>query len=311
MCRRLASSCIVALKMEFQSESTKKLVFVYFLFSQVLITNSVPGKLSNWMMFAVTSIMDMYLHAITTKHADYVFITQPPTELLCNPHTTNDASSDIGLECSIGIIGKDLLPVETRIVWFRRTPSNSAGEQLCETEVSLLMAALPAQSVLLRSTVHLRATLLGDLTGEYWCRVAKTIQNGRTALSSNSSVLSISNSQYYRDRNLGSCDNGAIFLDISASHQSVNFSLSAITTEQFRCPLCSNCTDDVDTITLSRMWVIIIVPVISAVLIMTFLVLLIALITTCIQKRRSTKKHPSTIGGLCRSLCFCNVLVCS
>lgn len=254
-------------------------------------------------------LLACYIYNITTKHADYIFITQPPTELLCNPHST--ASSDIGLECSISIIGKDQLPVETRIVWFRRTPSNSADEQLCETDISLLIAASPstsAQSVLLRSTVHLRATLLGDLTGEYWCRVAKTIKIGQTVtvLSNNSSVLSVGNSQYYSDNNLDNCDNGTIFLDISTSHQSVEFSSSSITTEDFLCASGSNSTDDVpsepeeidDSFTLSRMWVYILAPIIAVVLIVTFLFLLIALITTCIQKRDPTKKHPSKIGGL-------------
>ena len=47
---RLASICITALRMDFQRESTRKIVvFLSFLFSRVLITNSIPGKL--WMIF--------------------------------------------------------------------------------------------------------------------------------------------------------------------------------------------------------------------------------------------------------------------
>ena len=250
---------------------------------------------------------------ITIEHADYVFITQPPTELPCNPHSTD--SSDIGLECSIEIIGKDRLPLDTRIVWFRRTPPIYVNEQLCEADISLLMAALPsisAQSVRLRSIVRLRATLLGNLTGEYWCQIAKTIRGDRTVLSNNSSVLSINNSQYYSDNGLDYCDNGAIFLEVSTS-QRVDFISSSTTTEEFLCPLSSNSTDTPtcsgpeginDSFILSRMWVYILVPVVAAVLVMVFLFLLIALIKTCIQKRDSMKKNPSKTGGLCRSLCF-------
>lgn len=188
-------------------------------------------------------------------------------------------------------------------MWFRRKP-NDEEVQLCETDIATLMAATPftgAQSVLLRSVVQLRASQLGDLSGEYWCQVAKTIEGDQTILSNSSSVLSIRSSQYYK--HLDNCKVGSVFLEISFTSPSVEFSSPPVTTEEF---FCSNSTADGpsvepervdDSFILPRMWVYILAPVIAAVLILIFLILLIA---TCVQKRGSKRKHPSIIGRSCQ-----------
>jgi hypothetical protein len=168
------------------------------------------------------------------------------------------------------------------------------------------------KSVGLRSIIEIRASSLRDLIGEYWCQVAKAGPNGSTLLSNQSTVLEIYMRTYYRDKDLSRCEADTIFLELSTSLQSVEFSSSISSpliadnapcpTDQTQSSSESNITVDPDSIsgedsfTLSRMWVYILVPVIATLLIFLFLFLLIALVATCFQKRDPKKRLPSTIG---------------
>ena len=206
-------------------------------------------------------------------------------------------------------------------MWFKRPLNSDVEEQLCESDVTTLMAVSPlfgsGPTLLIRSIVELVVNDLGDLTGEYWCQVAKTLNKDQTLLSNRSSVLSISNSNYYYEKNLAQCVSGSIFLEINLPIQ-VEF--SSISSSVKVCPVDSNSnttiraipTDDDgveentdDSFLLSRMWVYILVPVIATILIFMFLLLSVALLTTCIRKRDPKKSHLSTIGRSCNLSMLC------
>lgn len=199
--------------------------------------------------------------------------------------------------------------MDTRIVWFKRTPNSDVGEQLCESDVATLMAVSPftsGQTRLLRSIVELKASAKGDLVGEYWCQVVKGVNDNLARLSNRSTVLSIRGNKYYHEKGKANCEAGSIFLVINFPTQNLEFSstssvqLCSLENPNFTIianPTESESTEEVDdSFILSRMWVYILVPVIATMLIFTFLLLFVALITTCIQKRESKKRHLSTIG---------------
>ena len=201
------------------------------------------------------------------------------------------------------------VPVDTRIVWFRRT--NGKEDQLCDSEVTTAVAATPLaekHSVLLRSKLNLRPSLpIGNLTGSYWCQVLKI--DGSAALSNESSVLLIQNSQYYHRRKRPNCTDSSVFLEISLHPEEVTFgSSSSIAAENYFCPNepnseCTNSTsggsEGDGSLALPRMVVYIVAPVIATLVIGAFLFLFIALIIMCVvQKKESRKKHLSTIGKL-------------
>lgn len=248
------------------------------------------------------------------ENVGYIFITQPPSDLLCNPHSSNSDTS-LRLECSIGILGSTELPADTSILWYRRAPE-STEEQLCGSSIAKFMAAslLTKKSVGLRSIIEVRASSSRDLIGEYWCQVAKVGPDGSTLLSNQSTVLEIRSRNYYWSEELSKCEAGTIFLELTTSLQSVEFSSSSqLSTENTPCPMDATqsipepntVTVDPDSIsgddsfTLPRMWVYILAPVITTLLSFLFLFLLIALVATCFQKRDPKKRLPSTIGRSC------------
>ena len=175
------------------------------------------------------------------------------------------------------------------------------------------------KSVGLRSIIEVTASSSKDLIGEYWCQVAKAGPDGSTLLSNQSTVLEIHAKNYYnRNKDLSRCEAGTIFLELTTSLESVEFSSSIpspLTADNSPCPMDpiatqfspENNTVDPDSsisgddsFTLSRMWVYILAPVIATLLIFLFLFLLIALVATCFQKRDSRKgRLPSTIGRSC------------
>ena len=171
------------------------------------------------------------------------------------------------------------------------------------------------KSVGLRSIIEIRSSSSNDLIGEYWCQVAKAGPDGSTLLSNQSTVLEIRTRDYYRSKDLSKCEAGTIFLELTTSFQSVEFSSSIsspLTADNSPCPMDPIATqfspepistvdpDSIsgdDSFTLSRMWVYILAPVIATLLIFLFLFLLIALVATCFQKRDPRKgRLPSTIG---------------
>ena len=252
-----------------------------------------------------------YTTRMITENAGYLFITQPPSDLLCNPYSFNSNTS-LRLECSIAVLGSTELPADTNILWYRR-PSGSTEEQLYGSTLAKFMAAslFAEKSVGLRSTIEVRGSSSRDILGEYWCQVAKISLDGNTLLSNRSSVLEIRTRDYYRNKDLSKCEAGTIFLELSTSLQSIEFSSSSPpTAENAPCPVDPSLptqsnpeldTDNIsgeldDTFTLSRMWVYILAPVITTLLIFLFLFLLIALIATCFQKRDPKKSLVSTIG---------------
>lgn len=251
------------------------------------------------------------------ENVGYIFITQPPSDLLCNPHSSNSATG-LRLECSIGVLDSTELPVDTSILWYRKVPQSAEPEQLCGSSVTKFMAAslFADKSVGLRSIIEVRASSSRDLVGEYWCQVAKVVADGSTLLSNQSTVLEIRTKDYYRNKELSRCEDDIIFLELITSLQSVEFSSSTSPLTADNAPTCSmdpaqsvpeserntvdpNSVSGDDSFTLPRMWVYILVPVIATLLILLFLFLLIALVATCFQKRDSKRRLPSSIGRLC------------
>ena len=249
--------------------------------------------------------------SMITETAGYLFITQPPSNLQCNPYSSNPS---LKLECSIVLLGRTQLPADTCILWYRRAP-DSMEEQLCGSTVATFMVSksslLSDKSVGLRSIIELRASSR-DLLGKYWCQVAKTDMEGYTLLSNRSSVLEIVGRRYYQE--LSKCEAGTVFFDITSPLPTVDFSSSSpIIAEDNPClmdstpPITMECnatnanTDAEvdDSFVLSRMWVYILAPVIATLLIFLFLILLTALVATCFQKRDPKKRLAPTIGRSC------------
>ena len=282
---------------------TEKRTALLLLFSHLLIIKSQAlGK-------SITVLCDIviHLHDYWTADSGYYYITQPPSDLPCDPHSSDSDESSLWLECSIGLINSDSqLPADIQIVWYRSGAPNSTEElQLCENDVRTSMVSSPALKSGLRSVVRIQASS-EYLIGDYWCQITKTNEDGRALLSNRSSVLSVHNSQYYRNQSLPECKPGTIFLDISTFQQSIRFSSSLITQRSSPLTVPHHCsepttgtstdgTNDADFV-LPRMWVYILAPVIATVLIIIFVLLLIALVTTCIQKRDTKKRHTPTIG---------------
>ncbi len=212
------------------------------------------------------------------------------------------------------MLGSTELPADTSILWYRRTPESIEAEQLCGSRIVKFMAAslFAQKSIGLRSIIEIGASSSRDLIGEYWCQVAKAGPNGSTLLSNQSTILELHTRNYYRNKELSRCEADTIFLELTTSLQSVEFSSSIsspLTADNSPCPMdpiLSNSVTTVtvdpdsisgeDSFTLSRMWVYILTPVIATLLIFLFLFLLIALVATCFQKRGPKKRLPSTIG---------------
>ena len=313
----LATCMEIASKMFFEIEMVTRpavAVLFFFCFAQIGSINGISGKL----IILLQYLLELLLKSIVAENVGYIFITQPPTDLLCNPHSSSSDAS-LRLECSIGVLESTELPADTSILWYRRAPRSTETEQLCGSSVAKFMAASPfaEKSVGLRSMIEVTASSSKDLIGEYWCQVAKARPDGSTLLSNRSTVLEIRTKDYYnRNKDLSRCEAGTIFLELITSLESVEFSSSIsspLTADNSPCPMDpiatqfsperSTSTVDPDSVSeddsfsLPRMWVYILAPVIATLLIFLFLFLLIALVATCFQKRDSRKgRLPSTIG---------------